>query len=130
MSHTSPRTEYRKIRTRKISVLGLFSSSVKVYLKAHIMELRVYLFRHLDQWYDWSSWSENQNTICSEPFQSLVSWPIGFWVIKGLLQLLGSLGSLIFHLFLVSIGLAYTSRNPMSTAFPCKLKWKKSETYN
>ena len=33
-------------------------------------------------------------------FQSLASWPIGSWVIKGFLQLLWSLGSLAFYLFL------------------------------
>ena len=43
-------------------------------------------------------------------FQSLESWPIGSRVITGFLQLLGSLGSLVFYLFLVSISFAYTSR--------------------
>ena len=44
-------------------------------------------------------------------FQSLRSWPIGFWVITGFLQLLGSRGSLVFYLVLVSISFVYASRN-------------------
>ena len=47
-------------------------------------------------------------------FQPLGSWPIGSRVITEFLQLLGSLGSLVFYLFLVSISFAYTSRNPVS----------------
>ena len=47
-------------------------------------------------------------------FQSLGSRPIGARVITGFLKLLGSLRSLVFYLFLVSISFAYTSRNPVS----------------
>ena len=47
-------------------------------------------------------------------FQPLGSWPIGSRVITGFLELLGSLGSLVFYLFLVSISFAYTARNPVS----------------
>ena len=45
-----------------------------------------------------------------KPFQSLGSWFIGSRVITGFLQLLGSFGSLVFYLFLVSISFVYTSR--------------------
>ena len=47
-------------------------------------------------------------------FQSLWSWAIGSRAITGSLQLLGSLVSLVFYLFLVSISFAYTSRNPVT----------------
>ena len=47
-------------------------------------------------------------------FQSLGSRPIGARVITGFLKLLGSLRSLVFYLFLVSISFANTSRNPVS----------------
>ena len=63
-------------------------------------------------------------------FQSLGSWPIGSRVITGFLQSLWSIGSLVFHLFFVSISFAYTSGNLMSREFPRKHKWEKSETYN
>ena len=46
-------------------------------------------------------------------FQSLGSWPIESRVITGFLQLFGSLGSLVFYLFLVSISFACTSQNPV-----------------
>ena len=63
-------------------------------------------------------------------FKSLVSWPIGCRVIIGFLQSLGSLGSLTFHLFLVSISFPYAFRDRMSMEFPRKHKWEKFETYN
>ena len=47
-------------------------------------------------------------------FQPLGSWPTGSGIITGFLQLLGSLGSLVFNLFLVSISFAYTSWNPVT----------------
>ena len=47
-------------------------------------------------------------------FQSFGSRPLGSRVITGFLQVLGSIGSLVFYLFLVSINFVYTFRNPMS----------------
>ena len=44
-------------------------------------------------------------------FQSLRSWPIRSRVITVFLQLLGSRGSLVFYLVLVSISFVYASRN-------------------
>ena len=38
-------------------------------------------------------------------------------LITGFLQLLGSLESLAFYLFLISMGFAYASQNPMSVGF-------------
>ena len=49
-----------------------------------------------------------------KPFQSLGSWSIGSRVIAGFLQLLGSFGSLVFYLFLVSISFVYTSGKPVT----------------
>ena len=45
-----------------------------------------------------------------------MTWITTHWVqgTTGFLKLLGSLGSLVFYLFLVSISFAYTSRNPVS----------------
>ena len=62
-------------------------------------------------------------------FQSLRSWPIGFWVITGFLQLLGSRGSLVFYLVLVSISFVYASRNPVSMGLRTKHKLQKADTY-
>ena len=72
------------------------------------------MFGHLNQWYEWSNWSQPKKTYSFRTFQLLGSWLIGFWVITGFLQLLRSLGSLVFYFFLVSISFAYTSRNPVS----------------
>ena len=47
-------------------------------------------------------------------FQSLWSWAIGSRAITGFLQLLGSLVSLVFYLFLVSISFTYASQNPVT----------------
>ena len=60
-------------------------------------------------------------------FQSLESWPVGSRVITGFLQLLESLGSLIFYLFLVSISFAYTSWNPMSMGLHANASDKNSK---
>ena len=86
------------------------------------------MFGHLNQWYEWSNWSQPPKNYLFRTFQSLGSWPIGFRVITRFLQLLGLLGSLVFYLFLVSINFAYTSRNPASM-IARKHKWEKSETY-
>ena len=72
------------------------------------------MFGHLNQWYEWSNWSQPKKNYSFRTFQLLGSWLIGFWVITGFLQLLRSLGSLVFYFFLVSISFAYTSRNPVS----------------
>ena len=60
-------------------------------------------------------------------FQSLASRPIGSWVIKGFLQLLWSLGSLVFYLFLVSISFTYTSRNPVTMGLRANTSDKNSK---
>ena len=65
-------------------------------------------------------------------FQSLGSWPVESRVITGFLQLLGSLGSLVFYLFLVSISFAYTSRNLVSMGFCANTSdknLKRNQTY-
>ena len=72
------------------------------------------MFGHLNQCYEWSNWSQPKKNYSFRTFQLLGSWLIGFWVITGFLQLLRSLGSLVFYFFLVSISFAYTSRNPVS----------------
>ena len=72
------------------------------------------MFGHLDQWYEWSNWSQHSKSYLFRTFQSLGSWLIGSGVITRFLQLLRSLGSLVFYLFLVSISFVYTSRNPVS----------------
>ena len=113
----------------KIGFLAKTVNGLK-FLRLIWWTLRVYLFEHLDQWYEWSNWSENWKKHLFRTFQSLGSWPIGSRIITRFLQLLGSLASLAFHSFLVSISFSYTSRNPMSMEFPRKHKWEKSETYN
>ena len=86
--------------------------------------LRPYLFGHFDQWYEWSNWSQHLKNYLFRnlfhTFQSLGSWPIGSRVITGFLQLLGSLGSLVFYLFFVSSSFAYTFRNPVSMGLRAK----------
>ena len=65
-------------------------------------------------------------------FQSLWSWAIGSRAITGFLQLLGSLVSLVFYLFLVSISFAYTSRNLVSMGFCANTSdknLKRNQTY-
>ena len=95
-------------------ILGKIVNDLKFILRLIWWTLRVYLFGHLDQWYEWSNWSQHWKNYLFHTFQSLGSWPIGSRVITGFLQLLGSLGSLVFYLFLVSISFAYTSRNPVT----------------
>ena len=62
-------------------------------------------------------------------FQSLRSWPIRSRVITVFLQLLGSRGSLVFYLVLVSISFVYASRNPVSMGLRTKHKLQKADTY-
>ena len=95
----------------KMGILEKMVDGLKFILRLIWWTLRVYLFGHLDQWYEWSNWSQHWKNYLFHTFQSLGSWPIGSRVITGFLQLLGSLGSLVFYLFLVSISFAYTSRN-------------------
>ena len=52
--------------------------------------------------------------LTSTLFQSLGPWPIWSMVMTGFSQLLGSHGSLVFYLFLVSISFVYTSINHVS----------------
>ena len=101
----------------KTGILEKIVNGLTFILRLMCWTLRVYLFGHLDQWYEWSNWSQHQRNYLFRTFQSLGSRPIGSRVITGFLQLLGSLESLVFHLFLVSISFAYTSRNPVSKGF-------------
>ena len=97
----------------KMEILEKIVNGLKFTLRLIWWTLRVYLFGHLDQWYEWSNWSQHWSIYLFRTFQSLRSWPIGSRVRTGFLQLLGSLESLVFYLFLVSISFAYTSRNPV-----------------
>ena len=98
----------------KVGILEKMVSGLKFILRLIWWTLKVYLFGHLDQWYEWSNRSQHLKNYFFRTFQSLVSRPIGSRLIKGFLQLLGSLRSLVFYLFFVSISFAYTSRNPVS----------------
>ena len=98
----------------KMGILEKMINGLKFILRLIWWTLRVYLFGHLNRWYEWSNWSQHLQNYFYLTFQSLGSWLIGSRVITGFLQLLGSLGSLAFYLFLVSINFAYTSRNPVS----------------
>ena len=73
----------------KMDNLAKIVNGLKFILRHIWWALRVYLF-------------ENSKNYLFLPFQSLGLWPIGSRGITGFLQLLGSLESLIFHLFLVS----------------------------
>ena len=97
----------------KMGILEKMVDGLKFILRLIWWTLRVYLFGHLDQWYEWSNRSQHLKNYLFRTFQSLVSRPIGSRLITGFLQLLGSLRSLVFYLFLVSISFAYTSRNPV-----------------
>ena len=98
----------------KMGILEKIVNGLIFILRLIWWTLRAYLFGHLDQWYEWSNWSQHLKNYLFRNFQSLVLWPIGSRIITVFLQLLGSLGSLVFCLFLVSISFAYTSRNPVS----------------
>ena len=111
----------------RMGILAKIVNGVKFILRLIWWTLRVYLFGHLDQWYEWSNWSEHwKKTICF--VLSLGIWPIRCRVITGFTKLLGSLGSLVFYLFLVSVSFAYTSRNPMSMEFRVYTIDKKPKT--
>ena len=63
-----------------------------------------------------------------------ITWTMTHWIQrnKGFLQLLGSLVSLVFYLFLVSISFAYTSRNLVSMGFCANTSdknLKRNQTY-
>ena len=98
----------------KMGILEKMVNGLKFILRLIWWALRVYLFEHLDQWYEWFNWFQHLKNYFYLTLQSLGSWPIASGVITRFLQLLGSLGSLVFYLFLVSINFAYTSRNPVS----------------
>ena len=101
--------------------MGIFTKIVnglKFILRFLWWTLRVYLVGHLYQWYEWSNLSEHWKNHLLRAFQSLGSWwPIESIVTTGFLQLLKSLGSLFFYLFLVSINFPSTSYNLVSMAF-------------
>ena len=102
----------------KMGILTKIVNALKFILRLLWWTLRVYLVGHLDQWYEWSNWSEHQKNYLFRTFQSLGSWwPIGSMIITGFLQLLKSLGSFFFYLFLVSINFPSTSQNLVSMAF-------------
>ena len=71
------------------------------------------MFGHLDKRYEQSKWLQHEKNFLFRTFQSIGSWPIGSRVITEFLKLRGSLRSLVFYLFLVSISFAYTSQNPV-----------------
>ena len=98
----------------KMGILEKMVNGLKFILRLIWWTLRVYLFEYLDQWYEWFNWFQHLKNYFYLTLQSLGSWPIASGVITRFLQLLGSLGSLVFYLFLVSINFAYTSRNPVS----------------
>ena len=98
----------------KMRILEEIVNCLSFIARLILWSLGPYLFGHLDQWYEWSNWSQHWKNYLFHTFQSLGSWPIGSRVITGFLQLLGSLGSLVFYLFLVSSSFTYTSRNPVS----------------
>ena len=89
----------------------------------------------MDTWISDTSDSTDLNKInyLFHTFQSLGSWPIGSRVITGFLQLLGSLGSLVFYLFLVSVSFTVTmwlrECEVQENGIAHKYKWQKSETY-
>ena len=87
----------------KMGILEKMVNGLKFILRLIWWTLRVYLFEHLDQWYEWSNWFQHLKNYFYLTLQSLGSWPIASGVITRFLQLLGSLGSLVFYLFLVSI---------------------------
>ena len=43
----------------KMGILAEIVNGLKFILRFIWWTLRIYLFGHLDQWYEWSSWSEN-----------------------------------------------------------------------
>ena len=97
----------------KMGILEKVVNSLKVILRLIWWKLRAYM----DTWICDTSDPTDLNTKKTDlfrTFQSLGSWPTESRVITGFLQLLGSLGSLVFYLFLVSISFAYTSRNPVT----------------
>ena len=117
----------------KMGILEKMVDGLKFILRLIWWTLRVYLFGHLDQWYEWSNWSQHWKNYLFHTFQSLGSWPIGSRVITGFLQLLGSLGSLVFYLFLVSVSFTVTmwlrECEVQENGIAHKYKWQKSETY-
>ena len=111
----------------KMGILEKMVDGLKFILRLIWWTLRVYLFGHLDQWYEWSNWSQHWSIYLFRTFQSLRSWPIGSRVRTGFLQLLGSLGSLVFYLLLVSISFVYTSRNPVTMGLRANTSDKNSK---
>ena len=118
-------------QANKMETLAKIVNGSKLMLKliwwrAYTRTLRFCLSGQLDQWYKWSNWSENLKSPLISYLSKPGSWPIEFRVITGLFQSLWSIGSLVFHSFLVSIRFAYTCRNSMWMEFSSKDKW---ETY-
>ena len=101
----------------KIRVLAKIVNGLKFILRLIWWKLRVYCW---DTEISYTSDPADLNTRKNHlfrTFQLLGSWLIGSRVIAEFLQLLGSLGSLVFHLFFVLIIFVSTSRNPMSMEF-------------
>ena len=115
----------------KFGILSKIVNGLKLILKpilwgAYTKTLRFYLFGRLDQWYEWSNWSENwklKNPYLFRTFQSPGSWTIEFRVTAGSFQSLGSLGSLVLHFQfrsvlpkLLEIQCRWNSRIPAKTS--------------
>ena len=47
------------VQAYKMRILAKIVDGLKFILKLIWWTLKVYLFGHLDQWYEWSNWSEN-----------------------------------------------------------------------
>ena len=110
-------------QTYKIRILAKFVNGLKFILRLVWWTLRVYC---LDTWIsdtrDPTDLNARKNHLfCT--FQSLGLWLIESKVITGFLQLLGSLGSLVFHLFFALISFSYT-REVYEKLIKTKNKWK------
>ena len=62
----------------KMRILEKIVNDLKFILRLIWSTLRVYLSGHLDQWYEWSNWSQHyKKTICFVPFNHLDHDPLG-----------------------------------------------------
>ena len=110
-------------QTYKIRILAKFVNGLKFILRLVWRTLRVYC---LDTWIsdtrDPTDLNARKNHLF-RTFQSLGLWLIEPKVITGFLQLLGSLRSLVFHLFFALISFSCT-REVYEKLIKTKNKWK------
>ena len=104
----------------KMKVLAKIVNGLRFFLRLILWTLKVYLFGHMVQWYEWSNWSYLS-----------ITWTMAHWIQGNnrilVITRITWITCLVFYLFLVSISFVYTFRNPMFMGFQANTSAKNSK---